>query len=76
MACIFSLEISSALLLGVGGKGIFSSLSFPDVTVTVGFFPSGYFIRCSPFVDLFSDFHALENCTGFPVGIKLKIPTL
>ena len=66
------LALASAELLGVGRQGNFSSLSFPDVTVTIGFWPSGYFRRYPPFVDPFRNFHVLENCTGLPVGLQLK----
>ena len=76
MTCIFCLVFASAALLGVGRQGRFSSLLFPDVDVTVGFLPSGYFRWCYPFVDLFSGFHALEHCTGFPVVLQIEIPTL
>ena len=68
MDCIFCLVLASVALLGFGRRGRFSSIFFPDVTVMVGFWPSGYFKRCSPFIDLFSDFYALEHCTGLPVG--------
>ena len=69
MACTFYLAFARAALRGVGRLRGFSSLSFPDVTVTVGFCPSGFFRRCYPFVNMFSDLHALERCTSFPVGI-------
>ena len=65
----FCLDLSIAALLRVDRRGGFSSLSFPVVTLTVGFYPSGYFRRCLPFLDLFKDFHPLEHCTNFPVGL-------
>ena len=75
-AWMFCLALSSAALITVGRRGGFSSLSFPDVTVTVGFFPSGCFRRCSPFVDLFRDIHSLKHSTSFLVSFPLKIPSL
>ena len=76
MACIFCLTLASVYLLGVGRRCSFSYLSFPDMAGTVGICPSGYCRRCFPFLDLFINFHVIENWTGFPVGIQLKIPTL
>ena len=72
----FCIAIASATLLGVGRRGGFSSLLFPDVTVTVGFFPSRCFRRRPPFVDLFSNFYVIGYGTSFPVGLKLKILSL
>ena len=72
----FCIAIASATLLGVGRRGGFSSLLFPDVTVTVGFFPSRCFRRRPPFVDLFRNFYVIGYGTSFPVGLKLKILSL
>ena len=38
--CIFSPALASTDLLGIGRQGGFSSLSFPDMNVMVGIFPS------------------------------------
>ena len=70
------LALTSVSFLGVGRQGGFSPLLSPDVTVTVGFCPSGFLRTCSPFVDLFNDFHSLEHCTSFLVGFYLNIPSL
>ena len=50
MAYIFCLALASAALLGVGGRGGFSSLSFPSMNVMVGIFPNWRFRRCYPSV--------------------------
>ena len=72
----FCLVLASADLLGDGRRGGFSSLTFPDVTVTVGICSNWCFRRCSPFVDLFRYFHLLEHSTRLLVGFHIKIPSL
>ena len=59
MACIVSLALSSAALLGVGWWGRYSSLFFPAKTDTVGFCPLSIFGSCSSFVDWIRYFHSL-----------------
>ena len=73
MTFIFCLALASASILGVGRRGRFSYLSFPDMTVTVGIFPNGFFRRCSPFVYLFIDFRSLKHSASSPsVGNCVK----
>ena len=48
MACIISLALSSADLLGVFWKSGLSSIMFPNMTGMVGFCLFGFFRRFSP----------------------------
>ena len=72
----FFLALYSVDLLGVGGRGVISSFLLPDMTFTVGIYPSGCFRRFNPFVDLFRDFHLLKHSTSLIVGFHLKLRSL
>ena len=76
MACIVYLALASAALLRVGWQFGSSYLLFPANTGTVGFFPLSILIRCSPFVDLLHNFHALEHVACIIVGPSFNIPSL
>ena len=68
--------LTSTDFLDVGSKCVFSYLFFPAMTVTFGICPCGGFIMCSSFVDLFVNFHLLENIAGLIVGLTFKVPSL
>ena len=75
-ACFFCLVLASAALIRVDRWGEFSSLSFPDMTITVGICPSICFRRWFSFVQLFNNFHLLKYGAGFPAGLNLKTHSL
>ena len=76
MACMISLALAIADLLGVGWQGCPSYLLFPDKTGMLGFCPLDIFRRCSSFVDLLCNLHALKHSRGTLLGTSLKIPSL
>ena len=76
MACIIFLVLSRATLLGVGRRCRFSSFSCHDITGTVVICPSGYFRRCSYFIELLGSFHPLEPLAGLLVVIPFKLLAL
>ena len=71
----FFLAVSGVDLLGVGRRGGVSFLSIPEMTVTVGICPRYFFRRRLSFVNLFRNFHSLEQPAGFPEYIHPEFPT-
>ena len=76
MACMIFLALSSAALIGVGWRGGFYHLTFPENNGTFGLCPGGDFRRRSSFVDVLRNFHAFKFCACLLVGIPLKVPAL
>ena len=76
MACIVSLTLTSAALLGVGWRCGCSSLFLLDRTGTVGFFLLSIFGSCSSLIYRLSDFHALKHLTCILVELYFKISSL
>ena len=77
MVCIIFLAIYRATLLVVDRRGIFYSLTYPDMAGMVIMCPGvGDFRRFSSFVDLFHHFQALKNSACLLVGISFKVPPL
>ena len=70
------LALASATLLWVGWRGGFSSLTFPDMTGMVGFFPGGGFGRCYSFIYFLRNIHAFKHYSCLLVGLTLKFPAL
>ena len=66
---IIFLALYRVALLEVGWQFVFSYLSCPSITVTVGIFPRSGFIRCSSFLDLLGDLHLIGHFTGLRVGL-------
>ena len=60
MTCIYCLALASAACFGVGGRGGFSSLSFPAMTGTVGICPNWSFRNVSTLI-YFSATSILSN---------------
>ena len=53
MDCMICLALAGTSLLVVGWQGGFSSLAFPDITSTVGFFPVVIFSSVTTFVNTY-----------------------
>ena len=74
--CNFCPVLYRAAIIGVGGRGGFSSLFFPNMTVTVGICPNIFFRGWFSFVHLFNNFHFLEHGASFPEMVHFEIPSL
>ena len=70
------LELARAARIGVGGRGVFYSLSFPAMTGTVGVYPNLNSTNCVIFIDFFCDFHYFEYAASSFVSIHLEVPAL
>ena len=73
MACIVSLALSVADLLGILWQGGLFYLFLPAITFKVGFFPLIIFRKWSLFVDSLRDFRALKHIACILVGPFFKI---
>ena len=74
MSWIIFAALVGAAVLGVYWNGGFSSPKFPTMTGTVGIFPMvDGFRRCSSFLDLICNFHALKHVACLLVGISFKL---
>ena len=74
IACMVSLALTSAALLGVGWRGGSYSLLFPVNNGLVGFFLLIIIRRCYPFVDRLCNFHAIKKCRMYSCRTLIKNP--
>ena len=76
MACIIFIELASAALLGVGWRGVLSSVKFPTMTGMVGLFPVGIFRSFPSFVYLLRNLHGFKHAAFVLVVPYLKVTAL